>query len=337
MLCIFPLSHNISCAVTPDILAAAVCRLEEVDLSGTNLTAIQLNALIYGITSCPGLKLKRINFRYNNLSEVTLDTLSTAVCRLEHVDLSETNLTDAQLNAMLCDISKCLNLKIKILTLSHNNLDGVLPDMFVSAVSRLEEIDVSYAMLTDSQLDAIFMRIIQCSDLKLKKLNLARVGKTLPLVNPDTLVSALCSIESVDLRYSSLTNIQWISLFKGINVCKDLKQKTLAITHLGFCEFELPNTILTTAVCKLVNIDLSADLSTDQLEGLLNGIIKCKNLKLKSLYISDNNLLYDVNPDTLALVICKLEEVDITYHGVYENRIIYKRKKRERKTKFWSH
>ena len=209
--------------------------------------------------------------------------------------------------------------------------------MFVSAVSRLEELDVSYATLTDSQLDGIFMHIIQCSDLKLKKINLAHVGQSLPLVNPNTLVSALCSVESVDLRFSSLTNIQLISLFKGINVCKDLKLKTLAITH--FCGFELPNTILTTAVCKLENIDLTrASLSTAQLEGLLNGIIKCQNLKLKSLYITDDNhVLYDVNPDTLALVIRKLEDVDFTYHGVYENRIIYKKKRRVRKTKFWSH
>ena len=84
------------------------------------------------------------------------------------------------------------------------------------------------------------MRIIQCSDLTLKRINLANIGPCLHLVNPDTLASALCNIESVDLRFSSLTNIQLISLFKGINVCKDLKLKTLAVTRLEFCAFELP-------------------------------------------------------------------------------------------------
>ena len=49
-------SKNNLSAVTPDILASAVCRLEEVNLNYTKLTVTQLNAMFYHITSYSGLK-----------------------------------------------------------------------------------------------------------------------------------------------------------------------------------------------------------------------------------------------------------------------------------------
>ena len=156
---------------------------------------------------------------------------------------------------MLYNVTKCSDLKLRIPKSKHNNLAEVNPDLFASAASRLEELDVSGVRLTVSQLNAMFMQIIQCSDLKLKQITLASFHNLiLSSVNPYTLATAICRVETVVLRYSGLTYNQLNKLFIEIKFCKDLKLKTLAMNNANFCK--LPTNILTSAVCKLVNIDL---------------------------------------------------------------------------------
>ena len=88
-----------------------------------------------------------------------------------------------------------------------------------------------------SPLNAIFMYIIQCSDLQLKKLVLSHVH-FLDKVSPVTLATAKCKIESVDLRRSRLTYNQLCALFKRIQLVHiDLTYANLSINQLE-CLFD---------------------------------------------------------------------------------------------------
>ena len=133
------LSMNDLSGIAPEFLPTAVCKLEKVDLSDTQLTTNHLNFLFSEISECTMLTLKKLDVGENFLSKLNEDTLASAVCRLEEVHLNLTHITTNQINAIFEKISKWSQSKLKIITLKNNNLSDVHKDDLENAVSKLEK------------------------------------------------------------------------------------------------------------------------------------------------------------------------------------------------------
>ena len=145
----------------PSLLARAVNMLEEVWISGTELTVKQLEAILIDI--CKGQSsLKELDIAGNNLTVEQVEAICAAICE-----------------------GDC---KAKVLDIGLENLSRVNPDLLARAVVKLEYMELDYTMFTKQQKDAIFATIIK-GDSWLKKLNLS--SKNLITLSPSLIDSAV--------------------------------------------------------------------------------------------------------------------------------------------------
>ena len=87
-------------AVSQDILAKAVVRLENVSLAMTRLSPDQVQSIFTKISNCENLKLTELDISDNILSSVPADVLVKAISRLKRVNMSNTSLTRDQVTAI---------------------------------------------------------------------------------------------------------------------------------------------------------------------------------------------------------------------------------------------
>ena len=73
--------------ILPDVLAEAVVRLREVNISGTALTPLQVMTIFQRIASCDKLQLSSLDISQNNLHSVPSELLYCAVSKLSSIDL----------------------------------------------------------------------------------------------------------------------------------------------------------------------------------------------------------------------------------------------------------
>ena len=99
---------------------------------------------------------------------------------------------------MFRNIAQCSELKLRKLNFEyHKNFQSVNPELLASALCRVEHVVPSMACLSDDQLSALFRKINECSELRLKKLNLKDTFYT-PIA-PSDLASAICKLEEVNM------------------------------------------------------------------------------------------------------------------------------------------
>jgi len=85
--------------VPAELLASSITRLQDVDLSYTDLTTDQCIALLR--SSLSSTTLTKVNLLYVNISQVPADLLASSISRLQDVNLSSTHLTTDQCVALL--------------------------------------------------------------------------------------------------------------------------------------------------------------------------------------------------------------------------------------------
>ena len=121
---------NVS-TVDKGLLVIVVSNLEEVEISETQLTVQQLEAIITAIGAGDCL-VKRLDISRNNLSTVCHSLLASALKMIEEVNLSGTDLTVQQMEAIMTAIvdGDCL---VKSLTVSSNKLSTVNPGLMALA------------------------------------------------------------------------------------------------------------------------------------------------------------------------------------------------------------
>ena len=162
--------NNLS-VVGPSLLASAVNSIKEVNISNTELTAQQMEAIMT-ILDSGGCPTKKLDISWNNLSTVDPNLLARVVTGLEEMKWvevrGEVELTVIQVEAILTAIcaEDCL---VKKLDISYTNLSSVDPGLLARAVNRLEEVEMSVAYLTTSQVEAVLRQnLVQTSLRKLK-------------------------------------------------------------------------------------------------------------------------------------------------------------------------
>ena len=175
-------------SVEPDLLARAICSLEEVSLAMevatsqatssylarggdtglktlamegdslvsvafiTVLTGQQLQAVFEELASSSSA-LRRLDVRGTSLARVDSRVLARAVARLAEADISDTSLSPVQAETVVLAIS--LGPGQRKVNLGENNLSSVEPAVLARAVARLHRPNLLQASLTGEQIDAV--------------------------------------------------------------------------------------------------------------------------------------------------------------------------------------
>jgi len=287
-------------SVEPNLLARVVAKLVEVEFDNAELTSQQCKA-IFRCADAGDSKLKNLALGSCNLSSVDSETLARVVAKLEGVDLSSTSLTSLQCKA----IFRCAagDSKLTNLNLDSCNLSSVDSETIARVVAKLEEVVLSFTELTSQQCQAIFR--FASGDSKLKKLDLFSCN--LSSVDPETMARVVAKLEEADLETTELTSQQCKAIFRCAAGDTNLKDLNLSECVLSSVDPE----ILARVVAKLVGVEMAAtELSNQQCQA----IFRCAagDTKLNTLNLSDCDLS-SVDPETLARVVAKLEEVALAY------------------------
>ena len=150
--------------VEKGLIATVVGNLEAVEISQTQLTVQQLEAIITAIGAGDCL-VKRLDISRNNLSTVCHSLLASAVNMIEEVNLSATQLTVQQMEAIMTAIvdGDCL---VTSLDISGKNLSTVNPGLMALAVNSLESISMIARDVTKQHVEAILTQSLDKTSLK---------------------------------------------------------------------------------------------------------------------------------------------------------------------------
>ena len=190
-------------SVDPSLLASAVSRLEEVGMDRTELTVLQVEAIMTAIhgRDCP---VKKLDISYNNLSTVDPRLLANTVKSLEEVGMVMAKLTFQQVEEIMSAIGAgdCF---VKKMYISLNNLSSVDPRLLAIAVTRVEEVVVLMTELTARQVEAI-MATLDAGGGLVKRLNIS--FNNLSTVDPALLARVVNRLEEVKMNKTELTVLQ---------------------------------------------------------------------------------------------------------------------------------
>ena len=108
-------------------------------------------------------------------------------------------------NALFRQINK--SSPLKILNVPGNNLSKVNPELFGSAVSKLTSVDLNDTNVSREMLTNLFDKISRVTAdtmSPLRCLNIAH-NNELKHVNPDLMASALCQLETINIKMTSIS------------------------------------------------------------------------------------------------------------------------------------
>jgi len=299
---ILSLRQNNLSSVDSKKLAKAVIKLEELDLSSTQLNSQQTQAIFTAMGDDSNLRI--LDLWDNDLSSVEPKQLANSVIKLKELDLSNTDLNSQQMKAIFTAIGDDSNLKK--LSLRWSNLSSLEPKLIAKAVIKLEELDLgNITELNSQQTKAIFMAL--GDDSNLKKLHLWVID--LSSVEPKQLAKAVIKLEELDLGYiTELNSQQTQAIFTAIGDDSNLLKKlSLGRSNLSSVEPKQ----LAKAVIKLEELDLGhiTELNCQQTQAIFTAIGDDSNLKKLSL---GRRNLSSVEPKQVAKAVIKLEELDLT-------------------------
>ena len=225
------ISNNKLSSLEPDLLAKAIKHLETLNIMSTALTPQQTNSIISSIAK--DSQVKSLNMSFNNLSLVNVSLLTRAVNRQESLKMRETSLTTHQTESILATISE--GSKLKSLDISFIDLSSVDPVLLARAVSKLDSFNVKGTSLTTEQVQSILADNSKVSQLK----NLNISYNNLSSVDPVTLARAVNSLETLDMKSTSLRTQQAESIFGAIVESSQLKTLNMSHNNLSSVNPEL--------------------------------------------------------------------------------------------------
>ena len=298
------------CLITPELLASALCRLEELDLKEVRVTKKQVLVILESIASAEGqctLK-KLVTGKWWSLRGISLEVLTSAVCRLVEVDMSNTKMSQEQALAVLTAIGNQSDINLKHLVMGKWPIQNVSPQLLSRVVSRLEVVEMGNIRdaATEELSTAVFEGISWKQSLT-KKLGMC--GEIIH-IKPELFTRAVCRLEEISL--SNSTEKQTHSLFMAIS------RKQSVLKKLSFWNWPLnciEPELITRAFMLLEEVDMSYQPGLEEAPTLAvlaaTGNIQSVLKKLKW-----NVSLCNIAPEALATALCRLEKVNIERCGL---------------------
>ena len=136
--------------IQPGLLVQALSNLEQVNLTGTQLSVDQITHLCSSLLNGT-IHLKSLSLARNNLSLATARLLGEAVGKVEdEIDLRNSRLTVQQTEAIFAAIES--SGRPRKLCLRHNDISEADADVLARGASKVEEMDLRHTSITDEQI-----------------------------------------------------------------------------------------------------------------------------------------------------------------------------------------
>jgi len=216
--------------VSRDTLASAVCRVENVRVSGANMNDVQLAAILEKISKTSNLKLRFLDIGSPVLTLPTVNpnVLASAMCRLTELQLNSEVSVD-QLGEILKLINVEADLKLTKLYLSCRNFWAVDPAELATAVNKVKVMAVN-GLLSGSQFREIFEGIGEKKS-KLKSLSIENQFNVYAVdLSSVPILTVARGINELEEFYIKLCNMS-LAMYTAVAM-----QAVLHATNLKFVE-----------------------------------------------------------------------------------------------------
>ena len=228
------ISFNDMSGIDTKLLAKAVTKIKKLNITDTNLTQEQAEAILTAVSE--ENVVSKLYIGFNNLSGVDPGLMAKAFTNLKKLNVNRSELTHRQIVTILTAFCKGTTIHI-----SMNDLSRVDPGLLARAVTKLEVMDVQDTELSQQQVVAIITAVSES-----KKITELHIGENdLSIVDPGLLTKAVTKLVRLDLENTKLTQQQDEAILCTLN--KGCKMEKLYIGYKdmpGVDSRQLPNAVV---------------------------------------------------------------------------------------------
>ena len=228
------ISFNDMSGIDKKLLAKAVTKMKKLNITDTNLTQEQAEAILTAVSE--ENVVSKLYIGFNNLSGVDPGLMAKAFTNLKKLNVNRSELTHRQIVTILTAFCKGTTIHI-----SRNDLSRVDPGLLARAVTKLEVMDVQDTELSQQQVVAIITAVSES-----KKITELYIGENdLSIVDPGLLTKAVTKLVRLDLENTKLTQQQDEAILCTLN--KGCKMEKLYIGYKdmpGVDSRQLPNAVV---------------------------------------------------------------------------------------------
>ena len=228
------ISFNDMSGIDKKLLAKAVTKMKKLNITDTNLTQEQAEAILTAVSE--ENVVSKLYIGFNNLSGVDPGLMAKAFTNLKKLNVNRSELTHRQIVTILTAFCKGTTIHI-----SMNDLSRVDPGLLARAVTKLEVMDVQDTELSQQQVVAIITAVSES-----KKITELYIGENdLSIVDPGLLTKAVTKLVRLDLENTKLTQHQDEAILCTLN--KGCKMEKLYIGYKdmpGVDSRQLPNAVV---------------------------------------------------------------------------------------------
>ena len=228
------ISFNDMSGIDKKLLAKAVTKIKKLNITDTNLTQEQAEAILTAVSE--ENVVSKLYIGFNNLSGVDPGLMAKAFTNLKKLNVNRSELTHRQIVTILTAFCKGTTIHI-----SRNDLSRVDPGLLARAVTKLEVMDVQDTELSQQQVVAIITAVSES-----KKITELYIGENdLSIVDPGLLTKAVTKLVRLDLENTKLTQQQDEAILCTLN--KGCKMEKLYIGYKdmpGVDSRQLPNAVV---------------------------------------------------------------------------------------------
>jgi len=228
------ISFNDMSGIDKKLLAKAVTKMKKLNITDTNLTQEQAEAILTAVSE--ENVVSKLYIGFNNLSGVDPGLMAKAFTNLKKLNVNRSELTHRQIVTILTAFCKGNTIHI-----SMNDLSRVDPGLLARAVTKLEVMDVQDTELSQQQVVAIITAVSES-----KKITELYIGENdLSIVDPGLLTKAVTKLVRLDLENTKLTQQQDEAILCTLN--KGCKMEKLYIGYKdmpGVDSRQLPNAVV---------------------------------------------------------------------------------------------
>ena len=219
-------SFNDFTYVNADLLARSIQSLDKINLSYTELTAVDTSRIMETVTNS---KIQEIDLSGNDLSLCKFDNLGLNQ-NLTVLKLSEVKLNPQNLNYIFPNLSLLPNLQELIL--NGSVLSETEPVLLADAVAGISKVELNYCWLYCEHIEYIMAGITETTNIK--QLNLS--GNHFENVNRDLILEAANHLDVLRVEWANMTEEQFETL---VSDTSDMKHKKLILNHYELIENHL--------------------------------------------------------------------------------------------------
>jgi len=228
------ISFNDMSGIDKKLLGKAVTKMKKLNITDTNLTQQQAEAILTAVSE--ENVVSKLYIGFNNLSGVDPGLMAKAFTNLKKLNVNRSELTHRQIVTILTAFCKGNTIHI-----SMNDLSRVDPGLLARAVTKLEVMDVQDTELSQQQVVAIITAVSES-----KKITELYIGENdLSIVDPGLLTKAVTKLVRLDLENTKLTQQQDEAILCTLN--KGCKMEKLYIGYKdmpGVDSRQLPNAVV---------------------------------------------------------------------------------------------